>query len=328
MRITLACILLLAVATTANTQERIAVSKSCSYDGSGLPDQLWAFGSDKDAESAVERIMQYVGAPKSFEVKAANVDNAAAAFEDGRPVILYNQSFMLKVADNTKTDWAAVSILAHEIGHHISFHTLDKDGSRPETELQADKFSGHILYRMGADLDEAQAAMKAVASASGSKTHPPKSARLAAIANGWTQARDQNPREPEKTVTDEPDPEGGGASKPNSPLTKMPEMEPPPYGPEVIGRAVFVDNTVTFLLSNGEVKTLYMGLEIVVAYQQQSADPRFAWLYVTATDPSVEYYLNMMGMTGQTTYGVDLNGAIWGSDMFNNLVQVGQVYYE
>ena len=47
---------------------------------------------------------------------------------------------------------------------------------------------------MGATLDEAQIAMKTIGSTAESQTHPAKHNRLAAIANGWTKACEDNPR--------------------------------------------------------------------------------------------------------------------------------------
>ena len=46
---------------------------------------------------------------------------------------------------------------------------------------------------MGATLEEARIAMDKLAGDSGSSTHPPKSARLAAITNGWLEAKDISP---------------------------------------------------------------------------------------------------------------------------------------
>jgi len=101
---------------------------------------------------------------------------------------LYNPKFMSQINTASGSDWAAVSILAHEIGHHLSGHTLDNVGSRPETELEADEFSGFVLRRMGASLPDAQAVMETIASLKGSHSHPPKKDRLAAIEKGWSKA--------------------------------------------------------------------------------------------------------------------------------------------
>ena len=110
---------------------------------------------------------------------------------------------MQNIITTTGTNWANYSILAHEIGHHLEGHTLDTlGGSKPPLELHADRFSGFIMAKLGATLSEAQVVMQNVASESGSSTHPPKSARLEAIAVGWRQANpnlppDEPPFEPQ-----------------------------------------------------------------------------------------------------------------------------------
>lgn len=179
-------------AVTASAQERLLFSHSCNYDGEIPPDEaLYGFASDDEAEDALKRIMRYTGLPANFAIMAANVPNAAAALYEGKRYILYNQYFMYRIKDQTKTDWAALSILAHEIGHHLSGHTLDDIGSRPGKELEADRFAGYVLYKMGAQLDEALIAIETLASDTGGATHPPKSARIAAMTNGWMDARQQ-----------------------------------------------------------------------------------------------------------------------------------------
>jgi len=80
-----------------------------------------------------------------------------------------------------------VTIMAHEVGHHLNGHTLVEGGSRPMLELQADKFAGHAVKRVGGTLDQALAAYQMM-SAEGTETHPPRSARLEAVTRGWRDA--------------------------------------------------------------------------------------------------------------------------------------------
>ncbi|MDQ3535579.1 MAG: membrane-binding protein, partial [Bacteroidota bacterium] len=91
----------------------------------------------------------------------------------------------------TQTDWAAISILAHEIGHHLNGHTMMTKGGNPALELEADEFSGFVLRKMGASLVEAQKAMKLISDVIGSATHPKRSLRLTAIAKGYNSANSQ-----------------------------------------------------------------------------------------------------------------------------------------
>jgi len=140
------------------------------------------------AEKVVQDIMAVIGLRANFELRSANVPTAAAVIKQGKRYILYNSQFMSNIIASTGNRWAAVSIMAHEIGHHLSGHTLDAESSKPATELEADEFSGFVLQKMGASLADAQAAMAAIASLKGSHTHPPKSQRLSAIAAGWSKA--------------------------------------------------------------------------------------------------------------------------------------------
>jgi hypothetical protein len=317
----------LSVSVVGISQEPLDVTISCSYYGEASGDQLWSFSSDRQAEDAVKRIMHYTGLPQNFEVTRGNVANAMAAISGGTRLIVYNQDFMERVERTTNTDWSSVSILAHEIGHHLAGHTLTKDGSRPRTELEADRFSGHVLFKMGAQLEDAKAAMQAVAGDTGSDTHPPKSARLVAIESGWFDARDQS-RPPEES--------GGGTQTDRNP-EQQPERQPArqparqpvqQQGPVVVAECHFLDGGVSYLMSNNTILMLYMGVQYNVAMRTTSDDSRFEWFYVIqATDAQTEAYLNMMGMSGTTTYGVDINGNIWTQNMYGQLVDIGDVYY-
>ena len=181
----------------AMIDEIAATLQACSYDGAPV-----RFGRDAvrkevsgDCGSMVERIMQFTGLPQNFDVVEAPVPNAAAVIvldEEQVPhrVIAFNRDFMGIVQRATAGNrWAPVSIMAHEIGHHLSGHTITPGGSQPPTELEADKFSGFVLYKMGASLADAQKAMATlVAEGPDGATHPGRGRRLAAIQEGWKQA--------------------------------------------------------------------------------------------------------------------------------------------
>ena len=62
-------------------------------------------------------------------------------------------------------------------------------GSSPPKEIEADYFSGYVMAKLGATLNEANAAMEQIASPTASATHPAKAARLNAITNGWNYAK-------------------------------------------------------------------------------------------------------------------------------------------
>lgn len=146
------------------------------------------------APIAVERvnaIMNTVGLKQNFSIHSANVDNASALVNGSSRYILYNPQFMQSVRITAGIDWTSYTILAHEVGHHLNGHTIQREGSNPAIELEADEFSGFVLGKMGASLSDAQAAMKLIASPKTSKTHPARDLRLKAIERGWKKAKDQ-----------------------------------------------------------------------------------------------------------------------------------------
>lgn len=128
--------------------------------------------------------MSETGLPANFRLFASDVDNTAAAIYNSERYVLYNQRFMEDVKSRTKTKFGSLSILAHEIGHHLAGHTLLEPDPRPNLELEADKFSGFILAKLGATLNESCAAMEIYGGEVASKTHPAKRTRIAAIVNG------------------------------------------------------------------------------------------------------------------------------------------------
>jgi hypothetical protein len=139
----------------------------------------------------IKEIIDVVGLQPRFQVQEADVENAAAVIYGGQRYILYNRQFLAAVNNAVKTDWAAISILAHEIGHHLNGHTLSRGGSNPGDELEADEFSGFVLRKMGASLAEAQAAISLLSQERSSHTHPGRSVRLASISKGWYNADEQ-----------------------------------------------------------------------------------------------------------------------------------------
>lgn len=155
-----------------NTEEPVKTYKSSAF-----------------ARDIIHNILNVVGLKPNFEIRAAEISNAAAVNYGGKRYILYDPNFMDKIQNAAQTDWAGISILAHEIGHHLNGHTMLRGGS-PVLELEADEFSGFVLRKMGASLEDAQKAMSIISNERGSSTHPGKSARLAAIADGYSSANE------------------------------------------------------------------------------------------------------------------------------------------
>ena len=140
----------------------------------------------------IREITDAVGLKARFELRATrDVDNAAAVVYNGKRFLLYNPDFLNSVNQAGHTDWAGISILAHEMGHHLNGHTLRTGGSQPTDELEADEFSGFVLRKLGASLAQAQSAMATVEDSGGSDSHPGRAPRLVAIGQGWQRANTQ-----------------------------------------------------------------------------------------------------------------------------------------
>ena len=149
------------------------------------------FASVAEGQQIIQNILDAVGLRANFEIRQANIQNAAAVAFGGKRYVLYNPNFINALDRRTGNQWASISVLAHEVGHHLKGHTVSGQGSQPATELEADEFSGYALRKMGASLEDAQATMKLIASENTTATHPGKSNRLAAIENGWKSAGGQ-----------------------------------------------------------------------------------------------------------------------------------------
>ena len=169
-----------------NYQSIEEVDASCAQLG---------FMGDEDAELAVDNILSQLGLFKNFTIQECpDINNAVAKNIDmgsGRKerYILYDNNFFDRIDDKAGNDWAAISILAHEIGHHLNGHALNDEGSSHKWELEADEFSGFVLARMGSSLEDAQSAIKTLQLERATRTHPAKADRLMAIAKGWNRGK-------------------------------------------------------------------------------------------------------------------------------------------
>lgn len=177
-----------------NSKYELQIDKACGFDKSMINEIVYSFDSDREAENALKRVMSLTGLPTNFKIRAASIPNAAAVIKCDRNgnncnrYILYNQEFMERVKDETRTNYAELAILSHEIAHHLSGHTISSTGSSYDMELEADKFAGFMLYKMGASITETKQSFSNLP-VNGSSSHPPKAARIAAVTNGWYDAK-------------------------------------------------------------------------------------------------------------------------------------------
>ena len=220
--------------------------QACSYDG-----QPVRFGiggqAPGDCREMIEQVMTFTGLPQNFQVTEADVPNAAAAILLDRQkvpqrVIAFNPDFIELVRRETGGNpWAAVSIMAHEVGHHLAGHTIQPGGSQPPIELEADKFSGFVLYKMGASRTDTLTAIQTLVpeSVRHDSTHPARAQRVAAISDGWDSACRQTGRQDCAGGTPGGAPAAGIASAqaPAAPATDGRAPAAPPMADDAPGKS-------------------------------------------------------------------------------------------
>jgi hypothetical protein len=233
----------------------------CNYAGDpdeGSQLQGTAFSESAPASTAVHEILDAIGISKNFVVRAAGVPNAMASVRMGERFIEYNPSFVKHLRSGSGTNWSIYSVLAHEIGHHLEGHTLKPGGSRPPLELEADEFSGHILAKMGASLEQAQVAMRTLGSDTSRGTHPATDQRLAAIEKGWQGAQDASGPGEEKEVVE-----------------PTPSPSPPP-SPSQYSDLCAINGVTVLIRTDGSVVSPSQG-GVTVGRRTPSTDPRCAF---------------------------------------------------
>ena len=267
--------------------------------GDSLIQRKFSVDSKKEAEDAVASIVRYTGLTQNFLiVENPGIPTAIAYIKDRQRYIAYNPQFMLRVKDRTKSDWGAISVLAHEIGHHLSGNTLIKHKLNLQDELDADRFSGFILYKMGASLEDAKSVINLVELNSNPETHPPKTQRLIAITLGWLDANklEEGILPVDTAITN------------ILPLLSSDLEKKTPYVYKCI---VYGDKNYYFVDDKNQVVSIDDYLQpYVVGYKVKSQDPSFDWIF------SVQ----------SLTYGVDSKGKMWSKTYAGDMIMVGKVY--
>ncbi|MGZ8551863.1 MAG: M48 family metalloprotease [Chitinophagaceae bacterium] len=141
-----------------------------------------------ETREMLAEIMTVVGLHANFLLREAKVANIEASVSNRKRYILYNPNYISWISNVTRDKWAAIALLAHEVGHHLNGHTIRKSGSKPKLELEADEFAGFILRKLGASLEQSQEVMIYIARTEASRTHPSRSSRMNAIQTGWNKA--------------------------------------------------------------------------------------------------------------------------------------------
>ena len=156
------------------------------------------FASERAADSALDDILNVIGASKRFVLqKCSNINNAVALTMNGVRYIMYDPEFMTSLSYGD--EWSNKFILAHEVGHHINGHTVDvlaanssnkvSLSTRRIQELESDEFAGFVLGRLGASLSDALSGVQSLSDKDDAySTHPRRSKRIAAIKKGFKES--------------------------------------------------------------------------------------------------------------------------------------------
>jgi len=156
------------------------------------------FASERAADSALDDILNVIGASKRFVLQeCSNINNAVALTMNGVRYIMYDPEFMTSLSYGD--EWSNKFILAHEVGHHINGHTVDVLAANSSNkvslstsriqELESDEFAGFVLGRLGASLSDALSGVQSLSDKDDSySTHPRRSKRIAAIKKGFKES--------------------------------------------------------------------------------------------------------------------------------------------
>jgi hypothetical protein len=208
---------------TCFPQEQVPLchlTKDANITFPGLRNPDCGFTDNEKAYREVEKIMDLAGLPMNFTVcKKENLKNAYAVMDsDGNRFIVYDDNW-LKALDTDSSRLETITALAHEIGHHLSGHTLAfsdqayHEGQnkycqiqsnsydrvkckeitanylkeRREEELEADRFAGFIMSKYGASLAQITRLYYKIASnlEDSLSDHPNLSRRIAAVQEGY-----------------------------------------------------------------------------------------------------------------------------------------------
>lgn len=150
-------------------------------------------------EDLIDRIVTIGKIKQKYTVcKIPNIKNAGAVihWDTAKKIIIYDPVFLDRWARlSGDYHWGMITILAHEIGHHVKNHTARKKHKLSmqeirDNELDADQFAGYVLANLGASLDNSVALMSKMDKYINdtNHTHPSGEKRLNAIKAGWQDA--------------------------------------------------------------------------------------------------------------------------------------------
>ncbi|CAN5664816.1 hypothetical protein BH10BAC3_BH10BAC3_29260 [soil metagenome] len=165
------------------------------------------FASVYEAKNIVDGMLTNIKWQENFQLREQyGINNAYATIIQNKRFIIYDNDFLEALDSYAGTDWASISVLAHEMGHHYYNHVISSSGSTPPKEIEADYFSGYVMARMGANIEQAEAAMNKLGTEYASASHPAKTDRLNAISKGWNYGNNMAPQQGNSVPNTNPNP--------------------------------------------------------------------------------------------------------------------------
>lgn len=229
-----------------------------------------------EARTQVDRILRVSGLEMNFEMVVNASTPAAAEIINGQRVILFDPRFMAQVADRICQDWGAMSILAHEVGHHLAGHTLRQSTNPWRDELEADEFSGFVLARLGATLAETTSAGARILPEQATPTHPSRKDRIAAIVHGWQNAQAMVAAEMTQAQH----------NRSMRPMAQKRYVETVPDGASdlaMVARIILYDDPNDFYITRGGRIESFDGQRRPVGKKAVSLSSAFAWTFEAGT---------------------------------------------
>lgn len=167
-------------------QEAIRPDGVCLFTSSTLGRTLYSFPSDRRSTELLSALLDLSPAAVQMTIQASSVDDVAAADVDGRRLLLYNQYALSKLDSSWQSDWPLVLRVAHQVGHHASAHAFRPPGrSRAEEELEADRFAGYMLRRLGASRPVITQLARTLPTPASRSQFPSAESRAVALLEGW-----------------------------------------------------------------------------------------------------------------------------------------------
>ena len=238
------------------------------------------------ARAQVERIVRVSGLEMNFVLIATSSTPASAQVVNGKRIIMFDPCFMARIANPAHPDWGAMSVLAHEVGHHLAGHTIRASTTQWKDELEADEFSGFILARLGASLVDATSAATSILPEAATPTHPGRFDRVKAITYGWQNAHEQDATEL-------------GASRRNHHITPQPQLPVLAHAvarqgdrSTFVSRLILYGDNLDYYVDDGAKIVGYDGESHPIGEKVAAPTARFAWVFRAQ---NVEYDVDFSG---------------------------------